>query len=292
MLSYKQWKTLNESILPSFNLGIANPSNLGLQAPAGFGFEEARMSKKTKKKMSDEEDEDEDEDEDEKDAETGDGEVVDKKDAPPKNKPDVDVEDDEDDDEDAEDDEDNEDDEEKGEKCKKCGMYCKNKCGSYAKKKSKKKMSADNDEDDKDEDEDKCPDCGKEECTCDDECPECGEDKEDCTCDDDGKKTKIKIGGKGGLSTDSDADQQNIKNAKKKSKKKMHAESADEESWWNSVHNMLGTTDEKFSDGVEGLFTPVDTENLTQAVRDESEAGQPGFAPSQKIGGVRGSFFG
>ena len=82
-----------------------------------------------------------------------------------------------------------------------------------------------------------------------------------------------------------------LKRAKKKSKKKMHAESADEQAWWNSVHSMMGTTNEKFSDGVEGLFTPVDTENLTQAVRNEPEAGEPGFSPSTRIGGVRGSFF-
>ena len=50
MLSYKQWKTLNESVLPSFNLGISNPSNLGIQAPSGFGMDLEVAKKLSKKK--------------------------------------------------------------------------------------------------------------------------------------------------------------------------------------------------------------------------------------------------
>ena len=48
MQSYKQWKLMNESILPSFNLGLGRPSNLGITSQ--FGFDEG-MHKKKKKKM-------------------------------------------------------------------------------------------------------------------------------------------------------------------------------------------------------------------------------------------------
>ena len=43
MLSYKQWKSLNESFLPSFTLGLK-------QSNFGFGLEEAKMAKKKSKK--------------------------------------------------------------------------------------------------------------------------------------------------------------------------------------------------------------------------------------------------
>ena len=49
MLSYKNWKIMNESILPSFNLGLGRHSNLGIQSQ--FGLEESgAMHKKNKKK--------------------------------------------------------------------------------------------------------------------------------------------------------------------------------------------------------------------------------------------------
>ena len=52
MLSYKQWKTFNESVLPSFSLGLGRPSSLGLVSQ--FGFDEMKMAKKkAKKKMED-----------------------------------------------------------------------------------------------------------------------------------------------------------------------------------------------------------------------------------------------
>ena len=47
MLSYKQWKSLNESVLPSFNLGLGRPSNLGISSQ--FGFEEAKHGDHGKK---------------------------------------------------------------------------------------------------------------------------------------------------------------------------------------------------------------------------------------------------
>jgi hypothetical protein len=69
------------------------------------------------------------------------------------------------------------------------------------------------------------------------------------------------------------------KNSKKSSKKKMQKEATDDEKWWNSVKSMTGSSpDTKYNDGWteyqstgggEDLFTPVDTENLTQAVRPE-----------------------
>ena len=122
MLSYKQWKTLNESVLPSFSLGLGRPSSLGLVSQ--FGFDEMKMAeKKAKKKMDD-------------------GEIVKAK--RKADKPDVEV------------DVDGKDSEEM-DVCGKCGSMC----GSMSKKhsekhcklcmKSKKKMWSD--EDDRDEEE-------------------------------------------------------------------------------------------------------------------------------------------
>ena len=60
--------------------------------------------------------------------------------------------------------------------------------------------------------------------------------------------------------------------------------------WWDSVNKMIGPDpDQKFHDGwteyqKDSLFTPVDTENLTQAVRPEPQAGDVGFAPVGKLG--------
>ena len=60
--------------------------------------------------------------------------------------------------------------------------------------------------------------------------------------------------------------------------------------WWESVNKMLGPDpNQKFHDGwteyqKDSLFTPVDTENLTQAVRPEPQAGDVGFAPVGKLG--------
>jgi len=99
MLSYKQWKQVNESL--DFSLGLATPASVGMTTNFQDLLDEAK--KKMKKKMfgdeeevvDDSEDEEEDEDLDveepeedapEEDAETGDGEVVDpasKKDVPP-----------------------------------------------------------------------------------------------------------------------------------------------------------------------------------------------------------------
>jgi hypothetical protein len=139
MLSYKQWKSLNESALSSFNLGLSAPNNLGIVSQ--FGFEETKHEKKKKKKMP-----------------TGDGEIVDpssKKDEPKKSG-DVDVE--------VEKGEDSKKSDKPG-LCGECGKLCGVKAKSWAKKcmmcgkgmcgmMSKKKMDADesdwSDEDDAD----------------------------------------------------------------------------------------------------------------------------------------------
>ena len=92
---------MNESVLPSYNLGLGRPSNLGILSQ--FGFEESEhMHKKKKKKMK------------------GDSDLVEP--AEKKDEPDVEVEVDE-----------------KNSKahCKKCGE----KCGSMSYKKSKGKCA-------------------------------------------------------------------------------------------------------------------------------------------------------
>lgn len=104
-------------------------------------------------------------------------------------------------------------------------------------------------------------------------------------------KAKFKLGGKGGDVGGGMGDAGPMF-SKKSSKKKMQKEATDEEKWWSSVHSMTGSSpDAKYNDGWteyqstgggENLFTPVDTENLTQAVRPEP--GQIGFAPSGRIG--------
>jgi hypothetical protein len=50
MLSYKQWKSLNESILPSFNLGLGGPSKIGLVMQNSFDTEEGEIAEAKKGK--------------------------------------------------------------------------------------------------------------------------------------------------------------------------------------------------------------------------------------------------
>jgi len=71
------------------------------------------------------------------------------------------------------------------------------------------------------------------------------------------------------------------KNMKKKMKK-------EETEWWNSVNGMISDPNQKFDDGFGGIFqnqmfTPVDMDNLSVAVREEPGPGEVGFAPSGKI---------
>lgn len=197
LLTYKSWKSLNESIMPSFNLGLKSPNNLGIRNQ--FDFEEAK--KKSKKKMED-------------------GEIVDP--AAEKDKPEIDVKVD-----------DNDDDNE----------GCDTKmCGKMAKKKSKKKMWSDEDDAPEATDSVKVNKCG---------------DKKDLEDEEE---------------DDSEGEGENMEKPmfSKKSKKKMK-EASEEEDWWNSVRNMVNSSpDQKYDDGCADLFKPIDTENLTQAVRDES----------------------
>lgn len=84
LLSYKQYKLLNETLGSPITLGLARPNNLGLignnLTPEELEKIRLEESKRKKKKMDDGE-------EVEIDAETGDGEVVDDEAAPPKDKP-------------------------------------------------------------------------------------------------------------------------------------------------------------------------------------------------------------
>jgi len=314
MLSYKQWKTLNESILPSFNLGLGQPTNLGIQSAFGLGLEESKKAakKKAKKKMEKDKYDDEDEDDD----------LVE-----PSRKaddPDVEMMDDEDDDEDGDDDK------------KSCGNMSKKMMKSDEKscgKMSKKKMWSDQDDEDDDDKEDDDDEDMDDEEDMDDKDDEDMDDKDDEDMDDEDmddkddedmkgmgmkgmgmKGMKPKLTGKGGNASGS-MGQEGPMFAKKKSKKmmlkggqhkidankngkidaedfkilkskkkkdKVKAEAA-EADWWNSVHSMLGDTPgTKYNSGCDDLFTTIDTENLTQAVRPEP--GQPGWAPQTRIG--------
>lgn len=84
LLSYKQYKILNETLGSPITLGMAKPTNLGMignrLTPEELAAIELEEGKKKKKKMDDGEAV-------EIDADTGDGEVVDDKKAPPKDKP-------------------------------------------------------------------------------------------------------------------------------------------------------------------------------------------------------------
>ena len=58
-----------------------------------------------------------------------------------------------------------------------------------------------------------------------------------------------------------------LRNKKHKGKKHKKAEvKTEEQAWWDSVRSMIGDADTKYSDG---LFTPVDVNNLTQAIRSD-----------------------
>lgn len=228
MLSYKQYKALNESVMPSFALGLASHTNLGINSPFA-SFEEAKKvaKKKAKKKMFGD------------DEETGDGEMV-----PPaseKDEPDVDVEVGE---EEAEDED--------------CG--CKSMSKKKSKKTSKKKMWADEDDaqpedeesDDSEEESEEEIEDGEEE-----EVPE-GPCKADDVAD---EESGVALAGKGSP--------KELSFSKKKAKKSMKKESAEQE-WWDSLNQMMGSSsDYKYSTEL----TPIDVNSLTQAVRQEPRQG-------------------
>ena len=73
MLNYQKWKMLNETLRP-INLGLTNPTNLGLSA-SQFNLDE----KKHNPNMDEEEEEEEEEDEEDEDEDEEDEEKEDKK---------------------------------------------------------------------------------------------------------------------------------------------------------------------------------------------------------------------
>lgn len=155
MLSFKDWKSLNESY--DVSMGLTTPASVGVVAPGygGLSFEELleAAKKKMKKKMMDDEGMDDEEDDD--DAETGDGEVVEPSAVKDKEMPEDEEEDSEEEPEEDEDDEeeDSEEPEEKNpflsnmkKKMKKMKKKMKEKMSSDKKScdKMKKKMTAEN----------------------------------------------------------------------------------------------------------------------------------------------------
>ena len=255
MLSYKQWKSLNESVLPSFTLGVSGPQNIGLQLQNGFDLEEGRHAKKKKK----------DSEEPEVEVEVKEKEEKSKKDD------------------------------------KKCGMKCGKKCPKCSKMFSDEEDYEDEEEDkdeDEGEEEDKDEDKGEEDK--DEDEGEEDEGEEDEGEEDEGEdedeessmkmkmsKKKMLKGSQHKLDVDGDGKitKKDFEILRKKKKIKEQAENMD--NWWNSVNNMIGPLPgTKFNDG---LFTPVDTENLAQAVREEPGPGEVGYAPSARLGGALGS---
>ena len=240
MLSYKQWKSLNESVLPSFTLGVSGPQNIGLQLQNGFDLEEGRHAKKKKK----------DSEEPEVEVEVKEKEEKSKKDD------------------------------------KKCGMKCGKKCPKCSKMFSDEEDYEDEEEDkdeDEGEEEDKDEDKGEEDEGEEDE----GEDEdEESSMKMKMSKKKMLKGSQHKLDVDGDGKitKKDFEILRKKKKIKEQAENMD--NWWNSVNNMIGPLPgTKFNDG---LFTPVDTENLAQAVREEPGPGEVGYAPSARLGGALG----
>lgn len=195
LLSYKQYRILNETLGSPITLGLARPTNLGMIGnrftPEELAAIDLEEGKKKKKKMND--------GEIEIDAETGDGEVIDDKKAPPKDRP-----------------------SDKGCDCGKDDCDCDNsddvKEEGCSKKHSKKKMS----------------DCGVDDEEID--IKDSGDDEEididdDSDDDEDGLDVDDIEGGELGMMK-----KKMKKNMKKKAKKGMKKEEAE---WWASVHNML-----------------------------------------------------
>lgn len=253
MLSYKQWKMLNESF--GVTLGVASPNNLGLNKSA-FGLDEAKM-KKSKKKM---------------DVEDADGELAEP--GKPSDDPEVVGSDDEGMDDEGMDDEKSP-----------CGekKFCK---ASKKKslKKSKKKMWSD--DDDKDGNIEGGDDAGMDddEGDVEDAEEETGMDLDGDNEEGEDEEHKEKVLKK--VPSIEDAPQM----SKKKSKKKMKHEAYldNDAEWWASVNGMTKSNlNQKYDDGFtryyeDGLFTPIDTDNLAQSVRPEP--GQVGAPVQQRLG--------
>lgn len=263
MLSYKQWKTVNESVMGGGCLGVSNPNSLGVMNKFGL----VEMAKKKSKKKMDFDMEDEDE--------TGDGEVVDA--ASEKDEPEIDVDDSSGEENDA--------------GCNMCGKNSKKKStkksAKKSLKKSKKKMWGDEDDASGEDD------MGDEEMGDEDEDLEAAEEEsgEDLDGDDEegesedhiakmkaakGKAhTALAMGG-GEDEAPMFSKKKSKKKSEKKSEKKMQKEAVapEDAEWWNSVKNMLGAPVEaKFDDGWTQYHDPLDP-----------LPGEVGFAPQGKIG--------
>ena len=262
MLSYKQWKTVNESVISGVGgcLGVSNPSSLGVMSP--FGLSE--MAKKKSKKKMDFDMEDE----------TGDGEVVDA--ASEKDEPEIDVDD------------------AGGEEheggCNMCGKNSKKKSAKKSAKKSlkksKKKMWGDED-DAAPEEEGGEEDMGDEDLE--DAEEESGEDldgdDEEGEGEDHVAKMKaakgkahmdLAMGGGDEEEAPMFSKKKSAKKSEKKSEKKSQKESVEPEDtdWWNSVKTMMGSNpDQKFDDGWTQYHDPLDP-----------LPGELGFAPQVRIG--------
>jgi hypothetical protein len=308
MLSYKQWKSINESVLPSFTLGLSNPLNLGIKAQGGVELDEAGHSKKkkdkepevkvdvkeddeeckcgkkcgmkcgkmSKKKMwSDEDDQEEEEFEDDHDEDHDEEEEDDHDEDADEEEEEYDH--DEDHDEDADEDHDEDAEEMKFSKKSKKKMLKGNQHKLDANhngkidaedfkmlKGKKKKMGSDSIQ--------KQMDYHK----------EVGSDGMPDTPAK-GKTINSNKNFRGG----NEYQHPYAKNMKKM-KNKMKKE---ETEWWTSVQNMLGADpNTKFNDGwteyqSDSLFTPVDTNSLTQAIRPDGEPapGEVGFAPQGRM---------
>lgn len=264
MLSYKQWKTVNESVMPGGGcLGVSTPNSLGIMSK--FGLVEA--AKKSKKKMfGDEEDE------------TGDGEVVDA--ASEKDEPEIDIDD--------------AGDEEHDGGCNMCGKNSKKKSAKKSAKKSlkksKKKMWGDEDDaaggdevegedmggdDEGDEDLEAAEEESGEDLDGDDEEGE-GEDHIAKMKSAKGKAHMDLAMGGGDEEAPMFSKKKSAKKSEKKSEKKMQKENIEPEDadWWNSVKTMMGSNpDQKFDDGWTQYHDPLDP-----------LPGEVGFAPQGRIG--------
>jgi len=268
MLSYKQWKNLNESILPSFNLGLANPSKIGMVMQNGFDIEENELAEAKKgKKHPKVEVEVKEED---KDGKKTCGKMCGKncgkmcgKMSKKKMWSDEDdnYEDEEETEEDSEEEEEGDDSEEETEE------------------------DADEEGDDSEEEEEE----EEEEADEDDSEEDTEEDENDAEAEAEmkfSKKSKKKMlkgaQKKLDLNKNGKLDAEDFEMLRKKKKMKK-----EETEWWNSVNGMISDPAQKFDDGFGGIFqsqhfTPVDVDNLTVAVR-EPAPGEVGFAPSGKI---------
>ena len=274
MLSYQNWKLLNESFGSPINLGVKSKSSIGTigsllrdleNHEEALSLEEAKkkmgkvmakhMKKMGKKKKMLLDDEDEVSD------------AVDDVD--------VDVEDDDDDDDG---------DEEKGCAGKFCGKMSKKK---MKKMKKSKKMGADMDMDD-----DMGMPMKKKKPVIDDMDDEMEDDDEEMDMDDEDLEDEEEETGEdldGDNEEDEDEDHAAMVNrpmmSKKKSRKNMKKEDAD---WWASLKRQIAHPQIKYDDGwsryqEDSLLPPTDPN--AEVAQKEPGPGDVGYAPQGRIGG-------